>query len=637
MAITILSKPYGSTFKVSPVYNGLPFVVSSNKSKRINFRYICDIYDGTTKIASVKHNPDLRTYYGIFDIGKIYENTFPIENKHLTSYGTGLWNALPNLYRNYSVRLGEEYSRKAAFTSVFNASGNARLFSSEPHNLRVGDRVYVQVTQGTHQQYNGYKTVLSVTTSSFVINTPYVGPGDVGTFIEGEGFYDNYAWNDSAGNLQTGFIIPIARPTRIAVGDNVIINQDAGASNPGYDGTWIVQGISTVTLSGQQYTLIKTNCPFGVSTPAQGGFIGSLSNYKFTNLTTTATDASFAFNGVIQYREFPTWSQSTYVLDGSNKKFLTYSPKSLTIKTTEYQTLSLFANPGIAKYIDIDWFVNPNPISGTLSTVSGFARITAVGNYTTYFRPLDSVTLNGTQTTVSNVTFSAGSTVIVTTLGATVSGTGSINLISRKFRQTYPVGSYWSNQRRVDFQVGVPHQASNIATFPVQQLNYYTIRATGTLSTDYKSELFKYTIIDDCFQWDTFRFVWLNELGGWDYFNYVGRPIEETNINRLNYDRRLESLNGTKWNYAVGDRGTRTYGINANDTVTTTSGNLSYEQSVWLMSLYTSPEVYLMEGTQLIPINIVNEKIIHPGKAKPGIRNLEISFKYSFDKNIQRG
>jgi hypothetical protein len=55
------------------------------------------------------------------------------------------------------------------------------------------------------------------------------------------------------------------------------------------------------------------------------------------------------------------------------------------------------------------------------------------------------------------------------------------------------------------------------------------------------------------------------------------------------------------------------------------------------MSLYTSPEVYLMEGTQLIPINIVNEKIIHPGKAKPGIRNLEISFKYSFDKNIQRG
>jgi hypothetical protein len=153
----------------------------------------------------------------------------------------------------------------------------------------------------------------------------------------------------------------------------------------------------------------------------------------------------------------------------------------------------------------------------------------------------------------------------------------------------------------------------------------------------YKSELFKYTIIDDCFQWDTFRFVWLNELGGWDYFNYVGRPIEETNINRLNYDRRLESLNGTKWNYGVGDRGTRTYGINANDTVTTTSGNLSYEQSVWLMSLYTSPEVYLMEGTQLIPINIVNEKIIHPGKAKPGIRNLEISFKYSFDKNIQRG
>ena len=74
--ITILNRPYdGQTIKVGPVYNGLGFVVDSNKKSVPNFRYIAEIYADTVKVGELRHNPDISALnYGIFDCGRILEN-----------------------------------------------------------------------------------------------------------------------------------------------------------------------------------------------------------------------------------------------------------------------------------------------------------------------------------------------------------------------------------------------------------------------------------------------------------------------------------------------------------------------------------------------------------------------------------
>jgi hypothetical protein len=638
MSITILSTPYGtSTPRVNPTTNGLPFVVNSTFKDRENFKYICDIYDGTTKVARLKHNPDLSTKYGIFDAGKILQNTFPIANTHLASYGTGFWNSLPNLFRKYTVKFGEEYSRRGTYTSVTSLGGFARFYTPSLHNLRVGDRIFTQNLTGTTTQYNNkYSTVTSVTSNNFVTNIPYIAGGNTGYFVEGEGFYDNWGWNDSDGVFKVGFIIPVTRPTRILVGDTVFVKQDAGATNPGYDGEWLVKKITTITTGGITYTHICTDCPFISSTPAQGGAIISKSSYVFNDLTTNAADNAYHFDGAIQYRDYPTWSVTPYMLDGITKKFLTNSPRTLDIKSTDYQTLSLFRLSTVLNRVYYKWYPVSTQITGTLSTVSTFARITLTGNYSTYFRASDVISLNGTATTVTSSTYSAGFTTVITPLVATVSGSGSIDLVSREFIQVYPVGTYWAGQYRMDLQVGLPLQANYATNFPVQPLGTYTIQAYN--GTSPVSELFTYNVVDDCQDWTTYRFVWLNPLGGWDYFEYKGRGEANKKINRLEYDRRLESFNSStnKWNYKVGDRGSRVYGVSSNEEVTATSGYINYETANWLMELYDSPEVYVMEGTQLIPIVLTSDEVNAPRIKKVGINNLTIKFKWSFNKNIQQ-
>ena len=76
LTISILNTPSQAlTYKMYPVYNGLPFTVSSNNVNRNNFKFIADIYVGGNKVAQLKQNKDISANnYGIFDIGRIVEN-----------------------------------------------------------------------------------------------------------------------------------------------------------------------------------------------------------------------------------------------------------------------------------------------------------------------------------------------------------------------------------------------------------------------------------------------------------------------------------------------------------------------------------------------------------------------------------
>ena len=72
MSITILNRPYdGLVAKINPVYNGLGFVVNSDKKQVNNFRYISEIYANNIKVGELRHNPDISNNTTIASFGSL--------------------------------------------------------------------------------------------------------------------------------------------------------------------------------------------------------------------------------------------------------------------------------------------------------------------------------------------------------------------------------------------------------------------------------------------------------------------------------------------------------------------------------------------------------------------------------------
>lgn len=371
--ISLLTSPASSFInKMMPVYNGLPFVVNSTKKDRNNFKYIADVYVAGTKITTLKQNKDIsNSSYGIFDIGRIVENYIETITKNSTS-ASFIMNA--NAYKSYYIKFGCEYERYFSITNIISSGSNSRVYTNIPHDLRVGDYVTIQNTNN----YNGNFVVISTTSVSFVIAKTYVGSETSGTVIEAEQFYDNAY--DATGYV--GFAIPVSRPTRINVGDRVVVQQNAGATHLGYNGEWLVTKKYTAVIGGQSYTIVVTDCPWLGSSPVNGGLIYSLSKYNFSNLVTSTTE--YAFDGGMQYVEWLSYNPTSFVMNLTNKgRFLTNSPKTLKIRRDETATLS-FLHTSImsssVKNVFVEAFNSNNTSIGSTSltlgsTANGYARL----------------------------------------------------------------------------------------------------------------------------------------------------------------------------------------------------------------------------------------------------------------------
>ena len=264
MSITINSTPFdGLTTDLTPVYNGLPYVVEGDSQweLRPGYKYIADIYIDSQLKTRLKHNPDVNTYAGYFDVGRIVENWVENEDKNNSSISSKATKL--DSVRFFEVKFGAEMDRRDDINSWTSNLGLARFLpKSLRHNLRQGDAVIIE---GSGQSsYNGTWAVDSITTNFVTLNLSYVNnPTIDGSFIEAEQFYDNnYYYDVETGRAYIGFIIPISRPTEIEVGDTVVVSQFDGATNPEYDGEWLVTDIDTTSvgfISYQRIRTIKTN------------------------------------------------------------------------------------------------------------------------------------------------------------------------------------------------------------------------------------------------------------------------------------------------------------------------------------------------------------------------------------------
>ncbi len=594
--ISILTRPYSIPvvqFATNASNNSMPFVVMSNFKNRPNFRYLANIYKGPNLVAKLKHNPDVVSKYGIFDVSRVLANVLAHDNDIPTTLAQ--WSYSPKESATYSIRFGEQYSRYGVVSGW--SAGAApyaayyKLLMPQGHNLRLGDHFQFQMNEQDNAQYtemnNKTFEVIAVDTTGVTINKMRTQTFQfTGTFIEGETAVKIRRWTDASGTQKIAYLFSKTRPTRFRVGDTIAMPYPTQPLNQ-ISGLTKVVAIEDKIESGVSYDFIKTDLtlPPNWTDPIGSNFaIINYSDYFLEDQVSTTDVQSWIINAALQYKEFKTWNwERDYVIGMPSgvpaKKWLTRQPSNTAkVRFTDYHTLS---------FLKRNW------------------------------------------RTVSQTNYVTGLEVSVTTnLGTTT--------FTRSFPNTVQDISKFGSQMRLNVQVG-PAYLSTVSGWPAfGTVSKYTVKLKNGSTT--VSETYTFEIDTTCQEWNTYRFVWLNRLGAWDYFEYKGKPLETTDIARLEYNRRLESLDSSNnWTYQLGDRGDSTYGVTATESVKTWSGYITRNTANWLQELYTSPAVYIIEGTTLIPVNILDETWTKPQVNKAGLINLPIDFKYSFSLNIQKG
>ena len=287
---------------------------------------------------------------------------------------------------------------------------------------------------------------------------------------------------------------------------------------------------------------IKTDKTFSTTLLAnESGYITN--QYRISG---TSSDY-FTWNGTRQYNE-RTKDFTQYIIGtvsaGTAGKFLTNYDQSVykPIRLDDYETLSMIlpSSPLYPYYVSVSTFNSNNSLIGTYG-----------------------------------LTFSASNTYRKVDIPV-----GPMNLINLgiPFINTTTGGSVVDN-----YTIHVKNSQFSIPT-SVSEFRYYKIDNT-------------------CTNYEKQRVVFLNRLGGYDYFNFTLDSKRTLAITRTEYEKMLN------WNYTIGDRGKTLLAQKAEIKMTMNSNWITETDSLWLEELLTSPEVFILPNTNVVyendgPINL---------------------------------
>ena len=186
---------------------------------------------------------------------------------------------------------------------------------------------------------------------------------------------------------------------------------------------------------------------------------------------------------------------------------------------------------------------------------------------------------------------------------------------------TYSTNTY----RKLDVGVG-PMNLVN-AGIPFDNVSTYTIKVNNSTGTISETKNFK--IDTRCSNYENQRIVFLNRLGGWDYFNFTLDSKKSLNITRTEYEKILN------WNYNIGDRGKSILAQKAESKMTINSNWITEKESIWLEELLTSPEVFLLPYTNVVYEN--DGPIYLTGTSPNKIISLPGTGPYNIQFDVYRG
>lgn len=330
-------------------------------------------------------------------------------------------------------------------------------------------------------------------------------------------------------------------------------------------------------------------------------------NSEIEQVFSLDTDAQFLFlNSVAQHVEgFSSTDYSDFMLTAGNKKFLSIFP-------------NIFAT-GLGRKIQLNQYHTLAFFNGKHFLDSEVTRI----RIQTYDSDLvlidekfvDNTNANGGAVFGSEITYNNFTNAGNTDEGLLYFGCGTAQLDLLGFDLT------------------------NVSTYFVRALN-----VSNTVSNSYRFDIQK----PDCKGFETIRLAFLNRLGTYDYYNFTKKSIRTTQIQKSpikqNYGHQTENSTnfaGALQNlpiYTQGtyDGGTRTFNVNAIETIEANTDFITEEEAILLEELFTSSDVYMQTGSTFEPVVINETEYIKQTTANDMLKQYIITIEKAHNTRVQR-
>ena len=147
------------------------------------------------------------------------------------------------------------------------------------------------------------------------------------------------------------------------------------------------------------------------------------------------------------------------------------------------------------------------------------------------------------------------------------------------------------------------------------------------------TEVITVTLNHNCYIEDGVDFIYLGELGTYETFtaNYADVKGFKTSKSEIQSD--YYSINEyDKYTYTVGDRGRKIVNRRTVESHSVYTGWLNDAETINLMELLNSTDVYIRSGTNVIPIIITNTKYIENNRKQERLKNYSINYDNAIEK-----
>tara|TARA_R110000803_G_scaffold22060_2_gene55097 strand:+ start:9023 stop:11830 length:2808 start_codon:yes stop_codon:yes gene_type:complete len=133
------------------------------------------------------------------------------------------------------------------------------------------------------------------------------------------------------------------------------------------------------------------------------------------------------------------------------------------------------------------------------------------------------------------------------------------------------------------------------------------------------------------------HFAFINQYGFWDYYNIYNPVRKTTAVKRNQYKRPFVSYDNYIGTFDIENRGETQHYTELSDRYVTTTDYLTKETANWLQELFESPDVFIQQGTEFIPINITKSNYtVNNSTSRNKLFQYEIEYKMSNNTRVRK-
>lgn len=620
----------GPDFYEPSYQNSIAWNVIGTNSNLDNYKYIFEVYTGEEYDNINTYQTTVTTYPRtggncIFSPHYVLKD---VVTYNITPFIEDFVQATQSL-SFYNIRFGEQYNPGLTFGDTNFISGVVGLVFDSVVDIRPGDIITIDKDDiSINEYYNGTASVTGTQSGGTIGGNPAVM-----TVIT------DIPWGSNT-PLEPGDIINLVRRNIETSGKCCVFNgtRQYEEINRDFESEFV---IDNATASYEKFlTSYENEKPIYF----KNGEYGEWETLSFIAATSSVEEYE-PYSTFVGPTEIANWGLRVNTFDGGvlqNTELILFDPNEAegTIRfdvgcgtnnlatysiidddTDNYECYLEGAGPNV---VDNPLFTTPGGGSWSVNTVTAGATISFIGTGVLYSAtPLS--TLNGAILEQTGV-LTIGEEYTVVISFAVLSGFEPVTLLVGDSVNQYTVSNNINGVFNITFTAastdfwivfnsfsGVNAQAASLGACFVNEGRFRI------------SEKREFKIERQCREYDLVRLAFLNKLGGIDYWTFNLVSKFRSSIQRETIQRVLQ------YNYSLGDRGLEVVGQKISEEWEVNTDYLNDDEALFIRELVESPEVYMVDGNDLLPLIITDNNWELKSTLNDQLVQYSIKFRKAYD------